>query len=558
MPGEAELPAREAMDFDVVIVGAGPAGLAAAIHLKQLDADLNVVVVEKGSEVGAHILSGVVIDPIGLDRLLPDWREDPERPLKTSVVEDRFMVLGPSGGIRLPNWPMPALMSNHGNFIGSLGAVTRWLAARAEALGVEIYPGFAAVEVLYGEMGEVVGIATGDMGVGRDGKPKDNFVRGMELRGKYVLIGEGARGSLTKQLVAQFKLDAGREPQKYGIGLKEIWQVDAARFLPGRVQHSFGWPLGLGTGGGSFLYHYDDRLVSVGFVVHLNYSNPYLSPFDEFQRFKTHPLIRETFEGGRRLAYGARAITEGGWQSVPRLTFPGGALLGCAAGFVNVPRIKGSHNAILSGIQAADAAAAAIAVGRKNDELTDYEDGWRESDIGRDLRKVRNVKPLWSKLGLALGVGLGGFDMWTNELLGASLFGTLKHGKPDSDTLTPIADAKPIAYPKPDGKISFDKASSVFLSNTNHEEDQPVHLRLRDPAAPIRDNLPKYGEPARLYCPAGVYEVVYADEAKRTDPRFVINAQNCVHCKTCDIKDPNQNIDWVPPEGAGGPNYSSM
>jgi len=558
MPGEAELPAREAMDFDVVIVGAGPAGLAAAIHLKQLDADLNVVVVEKGSAVGAHILSGVVIDPIGLDRLLPDWREDPERPLKTSVVEDRFMVLGPSGGIRLPNWPMPALMSNHGNFIGSLGAVTRWLAARAEALGVEIYPGFAAVEVLYGEMGEVVGIATGDMGVGRDGKPKDNFVRGMELRGKYVLIGEGARGSLTKQLVAQFKLDAGREPQKYGIGLKEIWQVDAARFLPGRVQHSFGWPLGLGTGGGSFLYHYDDRLVSVGFVVHLNYSNPYLSPFDEFQRFKTHPLIRETFEGGRRLAYGARAITEGGWQSVPRLTFPGGALLGCAAGFVNVPRIKGSHNAILSGIQAADAAAAAIAVGRKNDELTDYEDGWRESDIGRDLRMVRNVKPLWSKLGLALGVGLGGFDMWTNELLGASLFGTLKHGKPDSDTLTPIADAKPIAYPKPDGKISFDKASSVFLSNTNHEEDQPVHLRLRDPAAPIRDNLPKYGEPARLYCPAGVYEVVYADEAKRTDPRFVINAQNCVHCKTCDIKDPAHNIDWVPPEGGGGPNYPDM
>ena len=547
MPGEAELPAREAMDFDVVIVGAGPAGLAAAIHLKQVDADLNVVVVEKGSAVGAHILSGVVIDPIGLDR-----------PLKTPVVEDRFMMLGPSGGIRLPNWPMPTLMSNHGNFIGSLGAVTRWLAARAEALGVEIYPGFAAVEVLYGEMGEVVGVATGDMGVGRDGKPKDNFVRGMELRGKYVLIGEGARGSLTKQLVAQFKLDAGREPQKYGIGLKEIWQVDAARFLPGRVQHSFGWPLGRGTGGGSFLYHYDDRLVSVGFVVHLNYSNPYLSPFDEFQRFKTHPLIRETFEGGRRLAYGARAITEGGWQSVPRLSFPGGALIGCAAGFVNVPRIKGSHNAILSGIQAADAAAAAIAVGRKNDELTDYEDGWRDSEIGRDLRKVRNVKPLWSKLGLALGVGLGGFDMWTNELLGASLFGTLKHGKPDSDTLTPIADAKPIAYPKPDGKISFDKASSVFLSNTNHEEDQPVHLRLRDPAAPIRDNLPKYGEPARLYCPAGVYEVVYADEAKRTDPRFVINAQNCVHCKTCDIKDPAHNIDWVPPEGGGGPNYPDM
>jgi electron-transferring-flavoprotein dehydrogenase len=558
MAGEAELPPREAMDFDIVIVGAGPAGLAAAIRLKQLDPERTVVVVEKGSTVGAHILSGAVIDPIGLDLLLPDWREDPERPLKTAVVEDRFMVLGPSGGVRLPNWPMPKLMSNHGNFIGSLGAVTRWLSARAEALGVEIYPGFAAVEVLYGDKGEVVGVATGDMGVGRDGEPKDSFVRGMELRGKYVLIGEGARGSLTKQLVAKFRLDAGREPQKYGIGLKEIWQVDSARFAPGRVQHSFGWPLGRGTGGGSFLYHYDERLVSVGFVVHLNYTNPYLSPFDEFQRFKTHPLIRATFEGGRRLAYGARAITEGGWQSVPRLTFPGGALIGCAAGFVNVPRIKGSHNAILSGMQAAEAASAALAAGRANDELTVYEDGWRDSAIGRDLRKVRNVKPLWSKLGLAVGVTLGGLDMWTNELFGGSLFGTLKHGKPDSDTLVPIAEAEPIAYPKPDGKISFDKASSVFLSNTNHEEDQPVHLKLRDPAIPIRDNLPKYGEPARLYCPAGVYEVVYADDARKTDPRFVINAQNCVHCKTCDIKDPAHNIVWVPPEGGGGPNYPDM
>ena len=558
MASESELPAREAMEYDVVIVGAGPAGLAAAIRLKQLDPDLTVVVVEKGSVVGAHTLSGAVIDPIGLDRLLPDWREDPERPLKTEVASDHFYLLGPSGGIRLPNWPMPRLMNNHGNFIGSLGAVTRWLGARAEAMGVEIYPGFAAVEALYGANGEVVGVATGDMGIGRDGEPTSNFTRGMELRGKYTLLGEGARGSLTKQIVARFKLDAGRDPQKYGIGLKETWQVAPSKFQRGKVQHSFGWPLAGGSSGGSFLYHYDEGLVSVGFVVHLNYQNPTLSPFDEFQRFKTHPMVRDTFEGGKRLAYGARAISSGGWQSVPKLVFPGGALIGCAAGFVNFARIKGSHNAILSGMQAAETARAALAAGRSHDELTPYEDGWRGSEIGRDLFKVRNVKPLWSRLGLAAGVVCGAFDMWTNELIGASLFGTLKHGKPDSATLKPLAEATPIVYPKPDGRISFDKASSVFLSNTNHEENQPVHLRLRDPAAPIQDNLPRYGEPARLYCPAGVYEVVYADEVKRSDPRFVINAQNCVHCKTCDIKDPAQNIDWVPPEGGGGPNYPDM
>ena len=558
MADESAPPAREAMDYDVVIVGAGPAGLAAAIRLKQLDADLSVVVVEKGSAVGAHILSGAVIDPIGLDRLLPDWREDPERPLKTQVASDRFLVLGPSGGVRLPNWPMPRLMNNHGNFIGSLGAVARWLAARAEGLGVEIYPGFAATELLYGDKGEVVGVATGDMGIARDGARKANFTRGMELRGKYVLLGEGARGSLTKQIVARFKLDEGRDPQKYGIGLKEIWQVAPDKFKPGLVQHSFGWPLGKGSAGGSFIYHYDEGLVSTGFVVHLNYQNPTLSPFDEFQRFKTHPLIRETFEGGKRLAYGARAISSGGWQSVPRLVFPGGALIGCAAGFLNYPRIKGSHNAILSGMLAAEKTREALAAGRRNDELAAYEDAWRGSDIGRDLYKVRNVKPLWSKLGLAVGVACGGFDMWTNELMGFSMFGTLKHGKADYATLKPLAKVRPIVYPKPDGKISFDKASSVFLSNTNHEEDQPSHLRLRDPAVPIRDNLPRYGEPARLYCPAGVYEVVYADEATRADPRFVINAQNCVHCKTCDIKDPAQNIDWAPPEGGGGPNYPDM
>ena len=554
----AELPPREAMDYDVVIVGAGPAGLAAAIRLKQLDAERTVVIVEKGSEVGAHILSGAVIDPIGLDRLEPEWRTDTERPLKTEVTADRFMMLGPSGGVTLPNWPMPRLMNNHGNFIGSLGAVTKWLAAKAEALGVEIYPGFAATEMLYDSNGAAIGVATGDMGIGRDGQPKAGFTRGMELRGKYVLLAEGARGSLTKQIVTRFKLDAGRDPQKYGIGLKEIWQVDPAQFKSGLVQHSFGWPLAKGSSGGSFLYHYDENLVAVGFVVHLNYSNPTLSPFDEFQRFKTHPLIAGVFAGGKRLAYGARAISSGGWQSVPKLCFPGGALIGCAAGFVNFARIKGSHNAILSGMLAAEKLHEALGAGRSHDELTAYEEAWRGSDIGRDLYKVRNVKPLWSRFGLAVGVTLGGLDMWTNELAGFSLFGTLKHGKPDSATLNKLAEVTPIQYPRPDGRISFDKASSVFLSNTNHEEDQPIHLRLKDPAVPIRDNLPEYGEPARLYCPAGVYEVVYDDEKTKAGPRFVINAQNCVHCKTCDIKDPAENIEWTAPEGGGGPNYPNM
>ena len=554
-----ELPAREAMEYDVVIVGAGPAGLAAAIRLKQLDESRSVVVVEKGSTVGAHILSGVVIDPIGLDRLTPDWREDPERPLKQEVTEDHFYVLGSPGHLKVPNFMMPPLMNNHGNFIGSLGAVTRWLGARAEALGVEIYPGFAATELLYGEKGEVVGVATGDMGIGRDGEEKASFTRGIELRGKYTLIAEGARGSLAKQLLRRFKLEANSEPQKFGIGLKEIWEIDPAKFVPGRVQHSFGWPLtGSGATGGGFLYHYDERLVSIGFVVHLNYTNPTTSPFDEFQRYKTHHVIRQTLEGGKRIAYGARVISSGGWQSAPKLVFPGGALIGCSAGFVNFARIKGSHNAMLSGMQAAEAAHAALNEGRSGDELAAYDKGWRDSEIGRDLVRVRNVKPLWSKLGLWLGVPLGGLDMWTNQLFGFSLFGTLKHGKADYASLKPLSEVKPIVYPKPDGKLTFDKPSSVFLSNTNHEEDQPPHLRLADPSIPIRENLPRYGEPARLYCPAGVYEVVYASEAQKSDPRFVINAQNCVHCKTCDVKDPAQNITWVPPEGGGGPNYPDM
>ena len=553
-----ELPARESMEYDVVIVGAGPAGLAAAIRFKQLSSDTSVVVVEKGSEVGAHILSGVVVDPIGLDRLFPDWREDPDAPLKLKVTADKFYFLGHSGGVRLPNIFMPKLMSNHGKYVGSLGNTCRWLAAKAEALGVEIYPGFAAAETLYGDSGEVVGVATGDMGVGRFGAMKDSYTRGMELRGKYTLFAEGARGSLTKQLIARHKLDEGREPQKYGIGLKEIWRVDPAKHRPGEIQHTFGWPLDLETGGGSFLYHIEDEQVVVGFVVHLNYTNPTLSPFDEFQRFKTHPQVAETLEGGKRLAYGARALTEGGWQSVPNLVFPGGALIGCAAGFMNVPRIKGSHNAILSGLLAADRVSEALAEGRSGDVVRDIEGDWRSTDIGVDLKRVRNVKPLWSRFGTVMGVGLGGLDMWTNELFGFSFFGTLKHGKPDYATLKPLAEVTPIVYPKPDGKLSFDKASSVFLSNTNHEEDQPVHLKLTDPAAPVRDNLPTYGEPARLYCPAGVYEIVYADEAARTEPRFVINAQNCVHCKTCDIKDPAQNITWTTPEGGGGPNYPNM
>jgi electron-transferring-flavoprotein dehydrogenase len=544
--------AREAMEFDVVIVGAGPAGLAAAIRLKQLSSDLSVVVVEKGSEVGAHILSGAVIDPIGLDKLLPEWRSE-DTPIKTKVSADHFYWLSATHSLRLPNFMMPPLMNNHGNYVVSLGNVCRWLAGKAEALGVEIYPGFAAAEVLYDDNGAVAGVATGDMGIGKDGKHKDSFTRGMELRAKYTLFAEGARGNLTKMLLKRFNLDADREPQKFGIGLKELWQVAPDKFRSGLVQHTFGWPLDNATGGGSFLYHFDENLVSVGFVVHLNYANPYLAPFEEFQRFKTHPLVRGTFEGGKRLVYGARAITEGGYQSVPKLVFPGGALIGCAAGFVNVPRIKGSHNAVLTGMLAAEQVAAALAAGRANDELVDYEAAWRTSDVGRDLWKVRNAKPLWSRFGTYLGIGLGGLDMWTNTL-GFSLFGTLGHGKPDAETLKPARECAPISYPKPDGKLTFDRLSSVFLSNTNHEEGQPSHLHVADMGLQKASEHDVYAGPSARYCPAGVYE--WMEDAG--NPRYVINAQNCVHCKTCDIKDPNGNITWVPPEGGGGPKYSNM
>jgi electron-transferring-flavoprotein dehydrogenase len=549
-----ELPPRESMEFDVVIVGAGPSGLSAAIRLKQINPDLNVVVVEKGSEVGAHILSGAVIDPVSLDKLIPDWRQDPDFPLKTQVKDDRFYWFTETSAIRVPHFLMPPLMNNHHCYIGSLGNVCRWLAKKAEALGVEIYPGFAATEVLYDDKGVVKGIATGDMGIAKDGTHKDSYTRGMELLGKYTLFAEGARGSLSKQLITKFALDANSEPPKFGIGLKEVWQIDPAKHQKGLVLHAVGWPLKIDTGGGLFFYHYDDNLVSIGFVLHLNYDDPYLSPFDEFQRIKTHPAIRSVLEGGKRLAYGARAITEGGYQSVPRLSFPGGALIGCAAGFVNVPRIKGVHNAMGSGMLAAEHVAAALGAGRANDELVEYENAWRDSAVGKDLYPVRNAKPLLSKFGSFFGAGLGILDMWTNTLFGFSLFGTQSHAKPDRKTLDAAKQHQAIAYPKPDGKISFDKLSSVFLSNTNHEEDQPVHLKVADINLQKTSEHDVFAGPSNRYCPAGVYE--WVEEA--SGPRFQINAQNCVHCKTCDVKDPNGNITWVPPEGGGGPNYEAM
>ncbi len=544
---------RESMDYDVVIVGAGPAGLSAAIRVKQLSPETSVCVLEKGSEVGAHILSGAVIDPIALNELIPDWK-DKGAPLNTPVVEDRFYVLGPSGTLRLPNFLMPPLMNNHGNYAVSLGNVCRWLAGQAEALGVEIYPGFAASEVLYREDGSVRGVVAGVMGIAKDGTHKSDYQPGMELIGKYVLIAEGVRGSLAKGIIAKFNLSEGREPQKFGLGMKELWEVKPENHKQGQVTHTMGWPLGLKTGGGSFMYHLEDNLVSVGFVVHLNYQNPHLYPYMEFQRFKHHPLIAKTLEGGRRVAYGARAITEGGFQSVPKLAFAGGALIGCSAGFVNVPRIKGSHNAMKTGMLAAEQVVAALRAGRSGDTLNEYQMAYEQSWVYEDLKKVKNVKPMWSKLGLLGGAVLGAADMWLNTLFGFG-FGTWKHGLPDYATLKPAADCKDIVYPKPDGILSFDRLTNVAFSATSHEEDEPAHLKLRDAKVPIGVNLPKWDEPAQRYCPAGVYEVV---RAEGQEPKFQINHQNCVHCKTCDIKDPSQNISWVVPQGGEGPNYPNM
>ena len=517
---------------------------------------MQVVVLEKGSEVGAHILSGAVLDPAGLTTLIPDWKER-GAPITVPVRRDRFLILGEGGSLRIPNFPMPPLLSNHGNYIVSMGNVCRWMAEQAEDLGVEIFPGMACSELVFDETGTVRGVVAGEFGLQRDGTPGSHYETGMELRGRYVFLAEGVRGSLSKQVIARFDLTEGRDVPKFGIGMKEIWEIDPEKHREGTVMHTMGWPLGRSAGGGSFVYHADGNQLFIGFVVHLNYRNPHLFPYMEFQRFKHHPEISALLEGGKRIAYGARAITEGGWQSIPSLAFPGGALLGCSAGLVNVPRIKGNHNAMLSGIAAANAAADAIAAGRAGDVLEEYETDVRSGPIARDLRPVRNVKPLWSRYGLLSSLVAGGFDMWVANLTGWNPLGTLRHGKTDSESTERAADHSPIAYPAPDRVVSFDRLTNVSFSGTNHEEDQPCHLQLRDEDIPIRVNLPEYAEPAERYCPAGVYEVLRSAQ-EDDEARFQINPGNCVHCKTCDIKDPSQNIVWATPQGGDGPNYPNM